>query len=418
MGPILIFDKSTLESLNIDEAVWLDVHYLANITPLFFVETLADLEKDVDGGRTPEQVVGYLARKTPEEGQPNVHHANLCLHELLGGTVEMSRRIILAGGRFVESEGRRGVVFEESPEMAALSRWTQGKFLEVERGFSRAWRKALSGLDLPAMYREGKEIIERYGRPRDLAEAKTLAEALHAKPGSHGTRRALGKLPIPKEAYLEAVERWRAAGEPPIGQFAPYTAHVLTVDSFFTVALGADLISRDRPSNKVDIAYLYYLPFCMVFTSSDNLHARTAPLFLKEDEQVFIRGQDLKTDLARLDAHYSALPDEVKERGVLSFAHYPPVEGEFLTSKVWDKLMKPDWREDAKGPGITLSEKQEKELIAHVNRMARAAPAAGEVTSDETQATIVERRVPARKGKWRLVPPEVEEGSAGEHRED
>ena len=46
-GPILIFDKSALESLNVDESVWLDNFYLMNITPLFYVETLADLEKAV-----------------------------------------------------------------------------------------------------------------------------------------------------------------------------------------------------------------------------------------------------------------------------------------------------------------------------------------------------------------------------------
>jgi hypothetical protein len=44
-GPILIFDKSTLESLSVDEAVLMDNFYLSNITPIFFVECLADLEK-------------------------------------------------------------------------------------------------------------------------------------------------------------------------------------------------------------------------------------------------------------------------------------------------------------------------------------------------------------------------------------
>jgi hypothetical protein len=56
LGPILIFDKSFLQSLNVDEAVWLDNFFLTVITPLFFVETLADLEKEVHRGRTPEQV--------------------------------------------------------------------------------------------------------------------------------------------------------------------------------------------------------------------------------------------------------------------------------------------------------------------------------------------------------------------------
>jgi len=46
-GPVLIFDKSSLESLNLDEAVLLDNFYRSNVTPLFFVECLADLEKSI-----------------------------------------------------------------------------------------------------------------------------------------------------------------------------------------------------------------------------------------------------------------------------------------------------------------------------------------------------------------------------------
>jgi hypothetical protein len=38
--------KSSFESLNLDEAM-LDNFYMSNITPLFFVECLADLEKAI-----------------------------------------------------------------------------------------------------------------------------------------------------------------------------------------------------------------------------------------------------------------------------------------------------------------------------------------------------------------------------------
>jgi hypothetical protein len=61
-GPILIFDKSTLQSLSVDESCWLDIFYRANITPLFFVETLTDLEKEMKSGRRPEQVVTNIAQ--------------------------------------------------------------------------------------------------------------------------------------------------------------------------------------------------------------------------------------------------------------------------------------------------------------------------------------------------------------------
>ena len=84
-GPHIIFDKSALEALAPDEAVWLDQFFLSNITPLFFMETLADLEKEMRKGRRPEAVVGSLAEKTPDmQSTASVHHSRLLNGELFG----------------------------------------------------------------------------------------------------------------------------------------------------------------------------------------------------------------------------------------------------------------------------------------------------------------------------------------------
>jgi len=48
VGPIALFDKSFLQSLNVDEAVLFDHFFLPVISPLFFVETLADLSREPD----------------------------------------------------------------------------------------------------------------------------------------------------------------------------------------------------------------------------------------------------------------------------------------------------------------------------------------------------------------------------------
>ena len=63
---IALFDKSFLQSLNPDQAVLFDHFFMAVVCPLFHVETLADLEKAVKQGRTPEDEVGYIANKIPE----------------------------------------------------------------------------------------------------------------------------------------------------------------------------------------------------------------------------------------------------------------------------------------------------------------------------------------------------------------
>src|SRR5207302_6257242 len=125
-----------LESLNPDEAMWLDNFFLSNITPLFYIETLADLEKQVRSGRTPEQIVGNLAYKTPDmSSKCNIHHMTLLAGELSGqGGIEMEYgRPIIGGGQAVELAGQTGVVFQQSPEEEAFHRWQVGEFLSLER---------------------------------------------------------------------------------------------------------------------------------------------------------------------------------------------------------------------------------------------------------------------------------------------
>ena len=197
-------------------------------------------------------------------------------------------------------------------------------------------------------------------------------------------------------------------GGPALLQFAPYAAHVLTVDFFFYLALKANLISPARPSNRIDIAYVYYLPFCMVFVSNDRLHERVVPLFLADDQD-FVLGEEFKAELTRLDAYYSKLPEDVRERGIMSFASYPPLEGDFLTARLWDRFL-PKWRAHAEKP-VHRTKEADAKLLEHLKNWDEAAKVRGaEEVSDLNQAdaVIIERRVPVRMGKWRILPPEVE----------
>jgi hypothetical protein len=149
MGPIVLFDKSFIEMLNVDEAALFDFLFLTNICPMFMTEVLADLEKERPGERTREKIVADLARKTPAaHSYPNLLHASICLTELHGRPIEMDRRPVLPGGRPVRHERKLGMYYEESAEMKAYSRWQDGRFLEVERDYARYWRAQLMSADL------------------------------------------------------------------------------------------------------------------------------------------------------------------------------------------------------------------------------------------------------------------------------
>jgi hypothetical protein len=79
-----------------------------------------------------------------------------------------------------------------------------------------------------------------------------------------------------------------------------------------------------------------------VFTSKDRFHAQVVPLFL-DPFQTFVHGDDLKADLKKLDARYSALSATELQQGLMGFAAYPPDETDFLVTQLWDKYL-PGWR--------------------------------------------------------------------------
>jgi len=377
---------------------------------------LADLEKEVRLGRTAEQVVGSLAHRTPDmHARPNVHHRTLLGGELSGaGTFAMDGRIIVPGGLPVELEGKKGTVFVQSPEEEALARWQHGDFVALERLRARAWRAELSKIDPEQQRALFRQWVEGQRRPKTLADAKALADTIIDESDRAETLElGLAIIGLSDAAHDEVMARWRATGGPPLREFAPYFRHVFGADLFYYLALAADLVSL-RPTNKVDLAYLYYLPFCMVFTSSDRLHERIVPLFLRED-QSFVRGADLKADLRRLDGHFSALPQEVKDRGLYSFAARPPLDASFMVTRLWDRHLRPIWREDRRQDNRDPA--RDAETIRHVKRLAEAAAPPGSPRpgdSDKLDYLIVQRKVIARKGKWKRFPPEVERAEGGE----
>ena len=140
-----IFDKSFIHSITAEEAAVFDMHFMSNLTPLFFVEVLADLEKaNLADEEARAALVRNLAGKTPSmRSYSNIPHHEIALHELLGYPVEMRNVPLVRGGRRVQSADGLGTVFEHSPEMKAAERWHRGVFGEEEYASARQWRELL-----------------------------------------------------------------------------------------------------------------------------------------------------------------------------------------------------------------------------------------------------------------------------------
>jgi hypothetical protein len=417
MGPIMIFDKSALQALSMDEAVWFDVFFLANVVPIFYVETLADLEKEVADGRSAEDVVGMLAEKTPSGAAPNVYHRHLMLGELAGQTIVMDGQIVIAGGDVKEApDGTIGVHVDEFPEEATLLRWKNHEFLEAERAVAKGWRTELAEHDPDRLIGVLKNVLSVEEKISNLDQLKAFIDCFCSSSEPEVITLALEILGVPEDYKRFAFERWEAAGRPPLERFAPYTTHVFKVDLLFYLGIYRGFISGDRASNRADMAYIYYLPFAMVFVSGDNLHRRTVPLFLREN-QSYLHADEFKAALRELDRHYDALPEETKALGVLQFASYPPADMDNAVTALWDKHMRPDWREIARKDeaerGKPRDEAAGRPTVAEMkDRMeqARSVPdQSHDVGASGPDYMVIRRMVPVKKGKWRMVSKEVED---------
>jgi hypothetical protein len=178
--PYLIFDKSSLESLNIIEAVLLDTLFSCVITPIFFVECLADLEKEIRSKSKPEQLVGSPADRTSEyESCAALHHLDVLRWELTGkfGLLRLKGGPFVAGAKSVQLGDQKGVIFRPTKEVEAMQRWTAREFLEAERQVAKAWRKSLTSIGFDGMVKVVMAEIGPHSRkPRTLQDARQMTE--------------------------------------------------------------------------------------------------------------------------------------------------------------------------------------------------------------------------------------------------
>lgn len=408
MGPIALFDKSFLQLLTLDEACVFDALFSANIPPIFLAEVLADLAKAGKSSGQTKRFVASLAEKTPcLHSYPNAFHFGLMRGELIGLKVEMSGRPHIHGGQFARSNKGIHIIHEKPPEMEALNRWEDGQFDYVEALFAKQWREQIEQIDLKEVAARVADADSFVGKIRNLSDARTRAEEYLNNPQHQISilKLLIEILGFGSVRRRNILDRWTKSGRAPMSKFAPYCLYVLTVDIFFELALGKSMIGAHRPSNKIDMSYLYYLPFCQIFVSRDKLHKRVAPLFLRGDQE-FVWGDDLKSSLFELVGVFSTYPESIKETGLMKFARTPPIEHSGAVTQLWDNHIE-RWKDKLTPP--VLDPRKEKEILDMLkSQMGLPRLTSTQIsTADmraEPQSMAISRMIPRKKGQWYMLP--------------
>lgn len=337
MGPTIILDKSTLQSLSHEEIVCLGNYYLVNVAPVLISEILGDLKKDVEDENSisKDKVITLTNKIHSRDLVINEYYFPILIGSLLGEKVKMDGRPTLGGARPVKTkEGKIGLVFEETPENKAMNRWRDGRFSEEEKVLSQRWRDSTRNVDLEKIRDEFKQTILHEGGLKTFDQVLVEVEKILSNESYQINllKVLMFESLISPEDASKIFMRWEQGNFKFIKDFSEYAYFYLKVNWFFYLSLSNNLVGT-RSTNRVDLEYLYYLPFTNVFSSGDKFHKKIAPYLLR-DNQVFVPREELKNDLSVINKHVE------KDNNDIKYPSRPPALGG-ITNDLWKSFMAP-----------------------------------------------------------------------------
>lgn len=369
MGPMIILDKSALQALSHREVGFLSKHYTIVVTPVLIVEVLANLAKGDQADFSREAVRMLADKLNPIDAKINVHYRLICIDNLLGGHTPVDGRPVLGGAvPITAKDGSRGVFIDESPEAKAIMRWRRGIFSDDEMSSAQEWRESARAIDLEGQRRMVREALGGTPAIKSVEELGRLVDQMLTAPTSErqwlNIAQFMDAIRMPTDGSRWVRARWESAGRPPFRAFAPYAFYCARANLVFGLGVVSGVVTT-RPTNRIDLEYLYYLPFCYVFCSGDDLHVSLSKLFLRQEEgykrQRFVHRDELKKDLQWLVSDWDGLDEAEKEKRIDDYGSYPPDREDSVTYQLWKSHMRP--RKPGSGNLLRKMSKEDQEKL-------------------------------------------------------
>lgn len=346
VGPLLIFDKSFLHMLNSEELFELSLHFFFVGTPTLIREIISDLKKKPASRHLPEDVVKSLAAKmgTAHGIQP-ANFRKLAIGNLCGADVPMFGQVPVdpsAPNVRVSRDGR-GLLYDSVPEQRMWARWASGDFTTDDEQTATAWRDGLEKVNLRAIGDQWKEFArQHFGSARNLTELIAQVDGILSDPRPDIQLEVLGITLsfLHAPTLIKNLVFKRLLGRPGFlaKELAPYASSIVRLYLTFIGGLARGFIGP-RPSHYLDLQYLFYVPFCMVFVSADKFHREMWRA--TSGINTFVWGEDLKSDLASRVTVRKQMTTKERKVKAKQYGLYPvEVEGSVI-SDVWRRYMRP-----------------------------------------------------------------------------
>jgi hypothetical protein len=337
MSLAITLDKSTFQSLGHNDLIQLYRYYLINVTPLLVSEILGDLSKEeTEGKKIPKDFVTALSNKIfPSNTYVNANYKKLLEISLLGKQPDFNNRPFLEAAKSINTGGKQGLVFEETEEEKAVSRWKDGKFSSIEEITSWFWRTQSKNDDVIDNFKKKMAIFsgivleKKTGDNNEnlIALRDLLFIELNKEENQFNFLQLIIEFyEIDYQLASQIFYRWESDSYKFIAQFSPYAFFCLSVIAMYFVGINNNLFS-ERKTNLLDLEYLYYTPCCKVFSTNDKFLVSLFHLINPKDV-FFISSNTLKEDLKKYH-QYQADTGKIEDR---------PPDKDTETYKIWDKV--------------------------------------------------------------------------------
>ena len=340
MGPTILLDKSALQALSAQELEFLYRYYNLNIAPVLVVEILGDLMKpDKEGNLTGKDVTQLANKLLQLNSAVNGHYRMLLINSLIGHRIRMEGRPIVLIDRLVESDGKRGTITSESVEEKAIHRWREGDFSEAEKILSQRWRESTRQHDPTTIADILKKFSVLLSNAKNFDQLVKIADLLFLPENVQSVilELTIDFFQISQTLASQIFYRWEQRQYSSVKEFAPYAFHCFRATLLYYLGVSRNYLTT-RPTNNVDLEYVYYLPFTNIFVSRDKFHKTLVPPLLQPD-QTFVDGDELKADLKVTAQEWSQLEESQRAGWLEKYGEYPPEREGSITATLWQKYL-------------------------------------------------------------------------------
>jgi hypothetical protein len=212
------------------------------------------------------------------------------------------------------------------------------------------WREQSAQIDIAAITAQWTGFCKQH-----LADARTISDVIErvdeliAKPEEQATllEMVFLFLDAPPPARGLGIRLLQAGLIPNVWSWSPYSTSIARLGIVFCCCLTLKFITS-RPTNVLDLQYLFYAPFGMVFVSHDRLHRDLWPA--TTTDATFVWGAELKADLQRyVQAHEAAAAARQRgEEPPYYVARFTPDES--VIARLRAKYLKPPSSQSKSGP--------------------------------------------------------------------